>query len=205
MTTIFPLRLAANADYYAALARCADAAIDCRAPYNKRDKDTHRMEICDTHGRLRLTVPVSIPGDIPEGRRLRWGDVTVSGHGNWWHVHLTALESAYGRTPYFQYLIDRFKPLYTSRYLYERIPLPGLCRAFNDEICAFLGLPVPRYITCDDEMPPKGQYTYADIAENTVGEYWQVWAHRYGFMPGLSVLDLIFNLGPEGQMAVKNY
>ena len=34
-------------------------------------------------------------------------------------------------------------------------------------------------------------------------EYYQIWASRYGFTPGLSVLDLIFNMGPEAPLVLK--
>ncbi|MDE7407886.1 MAG: WbqC family protein [Muribaculaceae bacterium] len=93
--------------WYAALASHSHAVIDCGMRFDKRMKTVHRCSIAGNDGPLALTVPISKPVSMT---RARWHDIEVSRHGQWWHVHRTALESAYGRTPYFEFYIDRFKP-----------------------------------------------------------------------------------------------
>jgi len=53
----------------------------------------------------------------------------------------------------------------------------------------------PREVTLDDATSTLHQMR--DV------EYYQIWASRYGFTPGLSVLDLIFNMGPEAPLVLK--
>ncbi len=175
-------------------------AVDAAARHNKRDKATHRCDICDTHGVMQLTVPVSV--DPCAGRPLRWTDINVSPQAHWWSVHLTALESAYGRTPYFEFYIDRFAPLYTPRYADTAVPLWQLDSEFDARIADCLDLPHPLYIT-DPADPrlcePAGDLRRAPLPSPLL-PYWQVRAGSFGFVGALSVLDLIFNLGPEAQL-----
>ncbi|MCM1066249.1 MAG: WbqC family protein [Muribaculaceae bacterium] len=183
---IFPLRLFPTAGYYAAMNRCSEVAFAVDTRYNKADKDTHRFTIADTRGRLSLTVPVH----RPSGARL-WSDILVSDHGRWWETMPIALESAYGRTPYFEFYIDRLMPLFSP----EPVPVSELCLNADAIVRRMLNI-TPRIV-----LPAEA----SDITIYTPGSidlppYWQVRAHELGFIPGLSVLDLIFNLGPEAQI-----
>ena len=109
---VLPPQLFGSVAYYALMAQYPAAVIDTSLRYDKRFKSVHRYTIADAGGELRLTVPVSRPEGAFLSGRLTWGDVTVSDHGRWWEVHLQALESAYGRTPFFEFYIDRFIPLF---------------------------------------------------------------------------------------------
>lgn len=166
--------------------RCDEIAFNVDARYNKADKDTHRFTIADTRGRLQLTVPVS----RPSGARL-WREVTVSDHGRWWETMPIALESAYGRTPYFEFYIDRFMPLFTS----APVSVSELCLRADAIVRRILDIRAQLVDTPADDCPV---FTAAGCAP--LPEYWQVRAHELGFIPGLSILDLIFNLGPDAQI-----
>ena len=86
-------------------------AVDAGRRFDKRFKSTHRCTIADVRGPLMLTVPIDKPACY---RTASWGDITVSSHGNWPPVMVTALESAYGRTPFFEFYRDRIAPLLLS-------------------------------------------------------------------------------------------
>lgn len=170
--------------------------MDWDTAFDKRDKATHRFTIADTRGRLDLTVPIAKPASS----RCRWSEIEVSTHGAWWDVHRVALESAYGRTPYFEFYIDRFLPMLTVGVT-DRYPrLCDLASAWDEQIADILGL------TRDDS----GRVTEHDgrlreaVVELQLPPYRQVRASRLGFLPGLSVLDLIFNLGPESQIYLND-
>ena len=157
-------------------------------PYDKREKGTHRFAIADTRGRVELTVPVAKPGSS----RCLWSDVRVSEHGGWWDVHRVALESAYGRTPYFEFYIDGFLPMLTAGVT-ERFPLlRDLALAWDGEIRRLLGVEAA---CCAEDV--RECVFEAPRAE---GRYRQVREGKLGFVGGLSVLDLLFNLGPEAQV-----
>ncbi|MDE6541478.1 MAG: WbqC family protein [Muribaculaceae bacterium] len=188
-TVLLPPALAPPAAYYAAMAAAGRAAIALASPYDKRRKETHRYEIADTRGRLRLTVPVQPPHGIPHAR---WSDVSVSGHGRWQDVHATTLASAYGRTPYYEFYIDRLAP---ALFAPEGTPLTEQIKAVNAAVCKILLIDTPVDYDASDvvQMP----------SEPVAGPYWQVRADSLGFLGGLSVLDLIFNLGPEAALCIR--
>ncbi len=169
--------------------------MDWDTAFDKRDKATHRFTIADTRGRLDLTVPIAKPASS----RCRWSEIGVSTHGAWWDVHRVALESAYGRTPYFEFYIDRFLPMLTVGVT-DRYPrLCDLASAWDEQIADILGLTRdnPREATEHD-------CRLKEAADLQIPPYRQVRASRLGFLPGLSVLDLIFNLGPESQIYLND-
>ncbi len=184
-------------DYYLQL--IAGTEVDYHRRCDKRLKDTHRYTIAGTRGPLQLTVPV---GHIwSAGRQppspLTWDDIPLSTHNLWWDKHRVALESAYGRTPYFEFYIDRLLPL-ISADTPERYPsVSSLVRAANAIVEPIL-------------MLNHFRTQSASAATNTRGEsatirYPQIREDSLGFIPGLSVLDLIFNVGPEAPLYIRSW
>lgn len=169
--------------------------MDWDTAFDKRDKATHRFTIADTRGRLDLTVPIAKPASS----RCRWSEIGVSTHGAWWDVHRVALESAYGRTPYFEFYIDRFLPMLTVGVT-DRYPrLCDLASAWDEQIADILGL------TRDNQREAtEHDSRLKEAAGLQIPPYRQVRASRLGFLSGLSVLDLIFNLGPESQIYLND-
>ncbi len=183
-----PPRLCATVGDYAIAWSCGASFQDWTVPFDKRDKATHRFDIADTHGRLSLTVPIR----KPESSHCHWDEIGISDHGEWWDVHRVALESAYGRTPYFEFYIDRFLPMLTSG-VSDRYPrLRDLALAWDHEIRDILG--IGSHLVTDDKIT-----SYPALPES-IRPYRQIRADRLGFIPSLSILDLIFNLGPEAQL-----
>lgn len=198
---LIPPQLFGSVGYYAVVARFPAVCVDDTMRYDKRFKSVHRFEIADASGRLRLTVPVSRPEGAFELGNLRWRDVTVSAHGRWWEVVPVALESAYGRTPFFEFYIDRLMPLFAPRPLERAETITDLCRRADAFVRAVIGLDAPVLTPDSIEGMEVEDFRRADFgALSPARPYWQLRADRFGFMPGLSVLDLIFNLGPEAAL-----
>ncbi len=190
-----PPRLCGGIELYVGAWAAGSYAMDWDAAFDKRDKATHRFTIADTRGRLDLTVPIAKPASS----RCRWSEIGVSTHGAWWDVHRVALESAYGRTPYFEFYIDRFLPMLTVGVT-DRYPrLCDLASAWDEQIADILGL------TRDNRREAtEHDSRLKEAADLQIPPYRQVRASRLGFLPGLSVLDLIFNLGPESQIYLND-
>lgn len=190
--TLLPPMLCAPVGVYALISSCGGrAAFDWSGRFDKRFKDSHRFAIADTRGRLELTVPIV----KPESSRCSWNEIRVSTHGAWWDVHRVALESAYGRTPYFEFYIDRLLPMLTVSVT-ERFPLlRDLAEAWDGWIRQRLELPAAPLIG-----PAAGPDRHQPVT--AWPPYWQVRADKLGFIAGLSVLDLIFNLGPEAVLYI---
>lgn len=187
-TLILPPAYCGSVRRYAAMAAFGNVVIDTERRYNKREKDTHRCTISGPNGVQRLTVPVEKP---EEWHGTRISDVRVSSHGEWWNVHWGAICSAYGRTPYFEYYADDLLPAFTGR-IDSLVELDAVIGRF---CCKALGIALP-----GNEIRGEATRTFPVISDVP---YYQIWADRYGFLPGLSVLDLIFNMGPESPLILR--
>lgn len=186
--------------------RAAGWTVDRTELFDKRRKEMHRYTIADVNGPLTLTVPVVKPHGVP---RATWADVAISDHGEWWHVHRTALESAYGRTPFFEFYIDRFAP-FVSREAPTLFPSVASYVAAADRLIASLLLlppePSPSYSASSkpsSSLSASPSLVRAE-AEAEAPTYWQPRQAQLGFLPGLSVLDLLFCLGPEAALYIRN-
>lgn len=193
--------------YYASMAAYGHAVIDADAIFDKRQKAVHRCDIADTHGPVQLTVPVSKPHGIA---RARWSDVAVSDHGAWWHVHRVTLESAYGRSPFFEFYIDRFLPFLTKGVT-ERYPtVASLNLAIDAEIRSILLLETGVSSSESYNSYFSDSYCYDRFSSamalysRAITPYWQVRGASQGFIANLSILDLIFNLGPEAPLYLRS-
>lgn len=193
---ILPPRLFPSAGYYRQILNSTRVCVDIGARYDKRCKAVHRYDIVDARGPLSLTVPMCKPHGM-EGAAT-WADVAVSVHDRWWQRHIVALESAYGRTPYFEFIIDRFDRVFRSPHHWENEPSAiDIIREANKAVFSVLSLDDP----VDYRRVELSAYTpIEEISE----PYWQVRQHIHGFTGGLSVLDLLFNLGPEAWWYLKN-
>ena len=165
-------------------------------------KQTYRNRciIAAANGPEALTVPVEKTKTGDEN-----SDWRISSHGNWRHLHWQALQSAYGDSPFFEYYEDDLRPFFTD----ERWTT---LHDFNDAIiakmCELIDIQ-PRiehtteYVKSADSIgardfrtaiQPKHPLPDADFEPRP---YYQVFSQRHGFIPNLSILDLLFNMGPE--------
>ena len=176
------------------MAACEACMVDYNARFDKRHKLTHRTTIADVNGPLQLTVPLT----HDSLGQMRWSDMRLSTHGDWWNVHRVALESAYGRTPFFEFYIDRFLPVFGHDVVERFGTLEAVDRFIDSRVRELLDLPGDVA-----EVPAGHSIIDLHATEPTVGSqppYYQIRADRLGFIAGLSILDLLFNLGPEAQI-----
>lgn len=122
-------------------------------------------------------------------------DVQVSEHSDWQRQHWYALESSYFNSPFFEYLQDDFHPIYLKRWKWLmdlNETLVSTCLELLDVSSVTLGKTDTYVPTSDDECPSLSR------------EYYQVFKNKHGFQPDLSIIDLIFNMGPESILYLKN-
>ncbi len=206
MDAYFSMAYLAPVEYYAMLMASDRCFIE---RYDSYMKQTYRNRcfIAGPEGRQILTVPVE-KSDSP---KCLMKDVRISDHGNWRHLHLTALESAYGNTPYFEFYRDDFVPFYERKFEFLADFDMELCRM----VCRLLDIEPDMRLTdeyktafgCGEHdfrevIHPKKDYREAD-AEFRPAEYYQVFGRQHGFIPNLSIVDLLFNMGPESVIVLK--
>ena len=170
-------------------------------------KQTYRNRciIATANGKQVLTVPVERPADN-DLNRCPIRDLRISDHGRWRQLHWNALQSAYSESPFFEYYADDLRPFFERRYdfLFD----------FNIEICHTVCqlLDVRPTIAFTDQYTkhedlPSDVFDYRNVIVPkhpladplfTARPYYQVFAAKTGFLGNLSILDLLFNMGPEG-------
>lgn len=167
----------------------------------------NRCTIASANGPQALSIPIIKP-DTP---KCLMKDIRISDHGNWRRLHWNALEAAYGKSPFFEYYQDDFHPFYEHSYsfLYD----------FNHELCMLICqlidlhpdiLPTTEYKTFfsaqepdfREIIHPKKDYRLSDTSFEPY-PYYQVFQEKHGFIPNLSIVDLLFNMGPESLIIIK--
>jgi hypothetical protein len=161
----------------------------------------NRCRILTSQGPLALTVPV-----VKGNRKTRITQLEIDYRQRWPDTHWRTIRSAYGGSPYFAYYADLLQEIYIVRpkYLFDLnlrflmlyLKLLGLGQpvSLTEEYSANYDLPV---VDLRNLLHPK---TIADNLD--VKPYRQVFGKQ--FVPGLSILDLLFSQGPEAQTYVRD-
>lgn len=195
----------APVEYYSKLKAYDKIYIEQHDHYVKQTY-RNRCNIAGPEGVLSLSVPIIRP-DTP---KCAMKDIRISDHGNWRHLHWNAIESAYNNTPFFEYYKDDLRPFYENKYTF----LADFNEELRCKICELMDIsPVVEHTASyhTDFLPdeadyrevihPKKDYTEAD-KDFLPKPYYQVFESRHGFLPNLSVIDLLFNMGPESVLVL---
>lgn len=168
----------------------------------------NRCVIATTQGVQALTVPVEAP--VGEGVALsktEIKDVRISNHGKWRTEHWNALQSAYGESPFFEFYEDDIRPFFENRWEF----LLDFNMAITEKMCELLDIHPHIELTSfyQNSLPIGEGWERADFrtvihpkhpqedSDFSPKPYYQVYKERFGFLPNLSILDLLFNMGNE--------
>ena len=186
--TVLPCCYLAPVSHYSAYYRAEELQLEVCDHFTKQTL-RNRCLIDSPSGALTLTIPVV----KTEGKTMM-RDVRISDHGNWRHQHWVALESSYRQSPFFEYYADDFAPFYEKKWEF--------LADFNEELMALtaslldIQKPISRTMAYEANEAYRANGAYE--AHWAPRPYYQVFASRHGFLPDLSIVDLLFNLGPEG-------
>ena len=173
--------------------------------YDSYQKQTYRNRcvIATANGLQALTDPVEHTPLSPRTKDLR-----ISDHNQWRKTHWNALQSAYSESPFFEYYADDIRPFFERKYEF----LIDFNEAIRQKICELIDIhPQVEYTTeyvkpTANSQQPTAFSDFREVihakhpqpdADFKPKAYWQVFQHRYGFQPNLSILDLLFCMGPE--------
>jgi hypothetical protein len=161
----------------------------------------NRCAIATENGRLELIIPVK----KPEKENCPMKDVRIAPHGRWQQQHWNAIVSAYNSSPFFEHYGDWFRPFYEAPFEF----LFDFNELLRQTVCELLPLsPVVEYTTAFAITPDPWVIDMRDAwnkkppaVEHPV--YHQVFESRHGFIQGLSIIDLLFNTGPEAVVYLR--
>ncbi|MDR2138616.1 MAG: WbqC family protein [Tannerella sp.] len=185
----------APVQYYAKLLSFETVYMETAENYLKQTY-RNRCLIAGANGIQVLTVPVEKP--LKEKCPVR--DIRISDHGHWRHLHWQALVSAYGLSPFFEYCQDDFAPFYARKFDF----LFDFNEALRQTVCELADLrPDVRLTSHYEPSVPndfresiRPKHPGADTAFRPK-PYRQVFDGKHGFLPNLSIVDLLFNTGME--------
>lgn len=182
--------------------------VDVGEHYVKRSY-RNKCSILSANGVMALTVPLSrSSSDDADLTHAAMKDLKVSYDDNWRHVHWQSLVSAYNMSPFFEYYEDDIKPLFERKFDYlvdlnaEAMDIVNRLLMMDDVMINVSETYIPAQtveLDLRDKITPK---THLD--DFCQKEYYQVFSERYGFQPNLSILDLLFNLGPESRVVLRD-
>ncbi|MFD1770634.1 WbqC family protein [Sphingobacterium suaedae] len=156
-----------------------------------------RAKIATANGILDLIVP------IEHGRKehVPVKDIRINYEFDWQRLHWLSLQTAYRSSAYFEYYEDDFAYFYNQKHAFlldfnlEQLALLMKCLKINREISR-----TPCYESVQNGVDyrrlihPKQPSLWRDPKP-----YYQVFTEKHGFLPDLSIVDLLFNQGPQSK------
>jgi hypothetical protein len=160
---------------------------DNQHPFSKMSFK-NRMVIATAQGPLHLTIPII--GGRDQKSPLQ--DIQIAYDSPWQKQHYKALVSNYQRSPYFEYYQDELKSIYDAKpimlidflisaHIWTKKQIKGKWEMAKE---------TTQQDRLFDPYLPKNYQTYPNALK-----YQQVFEDRIGFLPNLSILDLLFNCG----------
>lgn len=194
-TSYFP-----SISWLALLYQNKEVTVDLWETYPKQTY-RNRCRIVTSNGLMELSIPVK----KPNGNQSKTHDILLDDQQSWRQQHWKSIKNAYQSSPYFIYYEDGIQEIIESDI--------NTLWKLNEALIL--------YISNQINMDYNINYS-ADFIEETNQKdfrckihpkhqeiidyppYYQVFDDKIGFQPGLSSLDLLFNMGPEALLYLDN-
>ncbi|PLX15687.1 MAG: hypothetical protein C0599_16395 [Salinivirgaceae bacterium] len=165
----------------------------------------NRLQIAGPNGLQNLSIPV----EKPFGSKTKMKDIIIKDSIDWQDNIFKSIQTAYKNSPFYEYYIDDFMPFFEQKYnklidLNIDI-LNKILESLEIECQVVLTDKYATNYQLDNReiVHPKPQFRISDPSFNQK-QYHQLFEEKYGFLPNLSILDLIFNEGPLSYFYLKN-
>lgn len=206
--TLFPVFYFAPAEYYSLLLKSDAPLFEIREHFIKQ---TYRNRCCiyGANGKLDLIIPVRHTGE-----RTLMKEAKIANETNWQKIHWRSVEAAYRTSSYFEYYEHIFAPYYERQFdflldfnfaLMEEIlkilTASSATPKGESEAGKILSMRTEAYkknYPEDSDLrnhfsPKRAFHSNGKNSEEVT--YPQVFSGKFGFIPDLSIIDLIFNMG----------
>jgi len=193
---LLPTAYLAPIEYYAILLQEPNCSIELHEHFVKQSI-RNRCDIYGANGKLQLTIPKQRKGSS----KTIIKEIQISYKQNWQKEHWNAIVSSYNSSPYFEYYKDELQPFFEKEEM--------LLIDFNNKLQAVILklLQEEKDVKTTTEYLHKGNFS--DLRNHNWNlekqeRYDQVFMEKHGFIANLSILDLLFNLGPESADYLHN-
>jgi hypothetical protein len=182
--------------YFSLIKDTGNVSIEAEESYHKQTY-RNRCIILTTNGPSPLIVPVL----MGRNGRTKIRDIRIDYSKRWQQVHIRAIISAYKSSAYFEYYFEDIEKVIT------RTPefLLDLNNDALETVLKIPGLSADIHYTGFFEPPNENDYDFRykispkkeEPGYSSSKEYYQVFSNKFQFVRGLSILDLVFNTGPD--------
>ncbi len=153
----------------------------------------NRSAIYSSNGKLMLTVPIA----GGRSHKQLYRETPIAYQSDWPKQHWFSIKSAYGKTPFFEYYEAELATMYSNR----PVLLWDWNLAWTQWLIKKLGLKTQLGLTNNFVAAYPDGSDYRDFEKKGVASplmpYYQCFGSKNGFIPDLSGLDLLLNLGPQ--------
>ena len=196
-----------NINYYKLLVKYKELKFE-QYEHCQKGSYSNRYYVAGPQGMILLSVPLSHAGK----EKIPLRDLRICNRDKWQVIHWRTLTSAYHRSPWFEFYEEELRTLYENKFEYL---IDWNMQAF-DLVNKWLGLSwkisrTEEYIkSCNDpgmvdarnRITPKNTLDHENF---DFPHYRQVFEDRTGFLPGLSILDLLFCEGKKAGELLRSY
>lgn len=161
----------------------------------------NRAYVCGANGKFSLIVPIKHTG----GKLTAMKDIQISYDSPWQKIHWRSLTSAYRNSPFFEYYEDEFSPFFSikEKFLFdlnEKILHTLLKQVGSAAKIKRTEKFIQEYSAAETDIRSFSEpgFFFVNVEESVPVSYPQVFQQEGKFIPGLSILDLLFNTGRQG-------
>lgn len=201
MNNIFPTSYLPDIQYVALFCQNEAPRIELYETYQKQSCRT-RCNVMTANGLQTLSVPIL----KTNGNHTLTKDIAISYKEPWQQIHQRCLEAAYRKTPYFDYYFPYLEQAFSMKFN-RLIELNEFCLRFILKV-----LKINKEIVYTEDFEPISdnedyRVKLSKWSSESTGfpKYYQVFEDRQPFVSNLSIIDLIFNEGPEAVTYLKNF
>jgi len=196
--SLLPLTYFAPIDLIARALNTENWMFEVNENYQKQSYRS-RQYIYGANGKLLLNIPIKHQKSEARKKQLI-KEVKIENDFPWQDLHWKSLEAAYRSSPYFEFYEDDLQPLYEKKYTYL-IDFNWACWQILIDFMQLEIVPQKTssfHLSYPVETNDLRGFAQAKRKHKTEAlKYAQVFEEKLGFIPNLSILDLLFSEGPN--------